>query len=463
MNRRLQASMPAFLIDLKRHRLFDPLRGEGLKALALKGSIWTLGGFGGQKFLQLASNLILTRLLFPEAFGLMSLVNVVIAGLGMFSDVGIMPAIVQDKRGEDRTYLNTAWTIQIIRGFALWFAACLLAWPAAQFYGEPALFPLLCVAGATSAITGLQTTALAVANRQIKLARLTLVQLGGQAITIAATVTLAWLYESVWALAIGSVIGAVVQTVLGHVVLPSHGHALRLEPEAMHSLFRFGRWIFLATLITFLGGNGMQLVTGKLVSVDILGKLAIAGTIGWALGDLTNRVAGTVGFPALASISRREPARMRSVINSIRVRLLSITLPGFILLSLVANPLVNTLYDARYAVVGDYLAITAIVGAIAVLPMGYQNAFLAAGNSRVHFIVMSAFMVFRLAGVVSGFYLGGAIGLLLGNGVATLAGYFVSAKFARDDGWLSPRTDAIALTFVFVGACLTYFVHVGVP
>ena len=59
-------------------------------------------------------------LLFPEAFGIMALVSVVLVGLAMFSDVGIGPAISQHKRGDDAAFLDTAWTINVVRGAALW-------------------------------------------------------------------------------------------------------------------------------------------------------------------------------------------------------------------------------------------------------------------------------------------------------------------------------------------------------
>ena len=119
--------------------------------------------------------------------------------------------------------------------------------------------------GITAAINGFQTTASAIANRNIKLARLTLVQLLGQAISICFTVVLAWYYKSVWALAIGGVVGSAVQTILGHIFLPSHGHSLRLDRKSLHSLVRFGRWIFFATLVTFIGGRGLQAIQGAFV------------------------------------------------------------------------------------------------------------------------------------------------------------------------------------------------------
>ena len=85
----------------------------------MRGSFLTVLNFGGHNILRLGSNLILTRILFPEAFGLMALVQVVLAGTEMFSDFGIRGSIVQSSRGDDPVFLNTAWTVQIGRGVLL--------------------------------------------------------------------------------------------------------------------------------------------------------------------------------------------------------------------------------------------------------------------------------------------------------------------------------------------------------
>jgi O-antigen/teichoic acid export membrane protein len=66
-------------------------RGSSLDARFMRSSVFTLGGYGMGQVLRLASNLILTRILFPEAFGMMALVSVIMQGLAMFSDVGVSP------------------------------------------------------------------------------------------------------------------------------------------------------------------------------------------------------------------------------------------------------------------------------------------------------------------------------------------------------------------------------------
>ena len=90
---------------------------SSLKKQAVRGTIWTVFGYGSSQVLRFGGNLILTRLLVPDLFGLMALVQIFIRGLSLFSDIGIRPSIIRSDRGDDPIFLNTAWTIQVIRGF----------------------------------------------------------------------------------------------------------------------------------------------------------------------------------------------------------------------------------------------------------------------------------------------------------------------------------------------------------
>jgi len=50
-------------------------------------------------------------------------------GVAMFSDVGIEQSIIHNKRGNDPAFVNTAWTVKVIRGVLMWLVLCLLAAP----------------------------------------------------------------------------------------------------------------------------------------------------------------------------------------------------------------------------------------------------------------------------------------------------------------------------------------------
>ncbi len=104
------------------HPAPDSVTGKVFRAL-----IWSLLGFGTFQVLRFGFNLVLTRLLLPEVFGLMALVDLFIIGLHMFSDVGLGLSIVRSQRGDDPHYLNGAWSLQVVRGFCLWLGAA--PWP----------------------------------------------------------------------------------------------------------------------------------------------------------------------------------------------------------------------------------------------------------------------------------------------------------------------------------------------
>ena len=82
----------------------------------IKSSVWIFGGqFLGQLF-RLVNNLIMTRLLVPDMFGVMTVANTVMLGLWLCSYMGIEHNVIQSPKGDDQGFLNSAWTFQVVRG-----------------------------------------------------------------------------------------------------------------------------------------------------------------------------------------------------------------------------------------------------------------------------------------------------------------------------------------------------------
>src|SRR5450631_1441433 len=138
-----------------------------LGSTALKGTVWSVGVYGGAMALRLLSNIVLSRLLVPQYFGLMTLLNTTIMGLTLFSDLGLTPNIIRSKRGDEPAFLNTAWTIQVMRGAILWICCVLVSWPFAKFYGEPRLGLLVPVIGLSLVISSLNATSLSTLARHM--------------------------------------------------------------------------------------------------------------------------------------------------------------------------------------------------------------------------------------------------------------------------------------------------------
>ena len=65
-----------------------------------KGMSWTVVTYGLAQFVRLVAVIILTRLLTPELFGIMAIVNSVRTGIDLISDVGFGQSLVQNKNAE---------------------------------------------------------------------------------------------------------------------------------------------------------------------------------------------------------------------------------------------------------------------------------------------------------------------------------------------------------------------------
>src|SRR3982751_2234786 len=92
---------------------------------------WTTLGYGAVQGIRLLNNVVLARLLAPQIFGLMAVVNAIRTGFELLSDVGVMQNIVSNPAGEEPDFYNTAWILQVARGLLLATFCFLLAAPAA--------------------------------------------------------------------------------------------------------------------------------------------------------------------------------------------------------------------------------------------------------------------------------------------------------------------------------------------
>lgn len=418
---------------------------------ALTGSMLTAGAYAVTQALRLVSNLILTRLLFPEAFGVMALVSVVLVGLSMFSDMGIGPAISRHPRGDEPAFLDTAFTFDVVRGLALWLLTCALAWPMAQLYDAPELMQLLPAAGLTLLIAGFNPTRIDTANRHLLLARVTLLDLLAQVIGIASMIALAFVLQSVWALVIGAIIGALAKLVVMHLWLPGRPNSFKWDREAGRDLIHFGKWIFLSTACGFLLSQGDKAIFGTYLTKAELGIY----NIGWFLASFPILLAGAVTgriliplyrehHPAISAENAAKMRRLRYAVSGGTLALLAV-------LGVIGMPLVGFLYDPRYQAAGVVVVIMAMVQMPAVIGMTYDQSALAAGDLRTYFLLMALKAAVQTVAFLIGMEMAGLWGALAAQGLALILLHPAIARLAHKHQAWDLRHD---LTFFALAAAL---------
>jgi O-antigen/teichoic acid export membrane protein len=409
----------------------------------MRSSVFTLGGYGLGQALRLLSNLLLTRLLFPEAFGMMALVAVIMQGLAMFSDVGVSPAIMQSKRGDDQKFLDTAWTIQVIRGGLLWAAACIIAIPVAALYEEPLLTWILPCAGISLLVAGFNPTRIDTANRHLLLGRITVLDLLSQLSGIVIAVGLAWYLQSVWALVISGVAASVILLSLYMVFLPGQRNRFHWERAAANELISFGKWIFLSTICGFLYMQSDKLLLGKYLPLDQFGIY----NIGFFLASFPLLMGGVMTRKVLIPVYRERPPT-ESVENFLKLQKMRFLLTAAIVLltgmvSMLGVVLIDLLYDPRYAMAGAVVVLIAAMQIPQIIVLTYEQAALAAGDSRRFFVLSAARAVLTVGFLYAGLVWGGLFGALIGQGLAGVAAYPFVVWMARRVGAWDPKHDTV--------------------
>ncbi len=420
-----------------------PLKRGSLKTRAIQGSAWTLGGYGVQQFVRLGANWILTQLLTPSTFGLMALVNMVLELLKKFSDIGVNQSVIRDKRGDDQDFLNTAWTIGILRGILIWISACIVAWPVAMVYDRKELLALIPVAALTVIISGFMSTKVATANRHLMLKRLTILEVGSRIIGAGAMIAWAAYSPTAWALVVGGIFSAVLITLGSFLALPGRGNRLYWDKAAAHELIRFGKWIVLSTAITFFLAQGDKMILGKVMDENRFGIYAIAFMLARAVPQMILKLAPRVLMPVYARLIEQGPKRLRSQTQKMRLILLGISLPVLWILVLFGRYIV-LIYPDAYHEAGWMLEILAAGNIGLVIGITAGGIALAKGDSFRFMVLQTGRALLMIAGMWIGFSLGGERGLMIGMGVSYWANYPLLVWAIRKHGTWLPKLDALA-------------------
>lgn len=429
--------------------------GKYLKSRLFHAGGWTVGAYGFTQATRLLSSLIMTRLLLPEVFGIMAIAMVVNAGLMMFSDLGLLQSIVRSKRGEDAKFLNTLWTLQILRGFAIWVTALTvgtglagaqsLGWiDGDTAYAHPILPFVIGAIGFSAVLQGFESTKIAVARRELLLARVSQLEIGCNIVAVVTTVSWALIDRSIWALVGGWLVAAALKSALTHTIFPGDGNRFQWDHSALHEAVNFGKWVFLSSILTFLTASADRLILSGFLSAQQLGIYSIAYLIANAVQQGSAKLSSYVAYPALSEIARTRPEHFCDAYYKIRLPfdLMCLLLGGF--MTAAGNGIVTMLYDSRYAGAGPLLAILSLT-LIAARFIVADQAFLALGKPKLLAIANAFRMITLYSFIPLGYFAAGLEGAVWGIVTANLMTAVVTLYFAAKNGIFSLRIEFVRL------------------
>lgn len=273
---------------------------DGLAQRAISGGFWVFSLRIVQQLFSLGRLLILARILSPSDFGLMGVALLTMATLETFSQTGFQTALIQ-KRENVESYLDSAWTFLILRGFALFVILYLIAPYAAAFFGTPEAEPIIQVIGVSVLLQAFTNIGILYFQKELEFNKQFLYQFAGTLADFIVAVSAVLVLQNVWALVFGLIAGNAVRCILSYAVHPYRPH-IALDIEKIKELFGYGRWIFFSSILIFLLTQGDDVLVGRILGATALGLYQMAYRISNMPATEITHVISQVTFPVYAKM-----------------------------------------------------------------------------------------------------------------------------------------------------------------
>lgn len=272
-----------------------------LSQQTVSGGVWAMGINVSDRLLQLAMVVLVARLIGPEQFGLMGIALLTLTALKRFTELGIDASLIQHKETDVDRYLNTAWTLQFGRGTLLALIAFLLAPPVAAALGEPEASPLIRGVSLSMLLQGLVNPGVMYLRKNLDFHRQFVYRLSGRVVYVGVAVAIALAFQSVWALVLGHIAGALTRLVVSFLVHPYRPRP-GFDSELAREMLDYGKWIFGSSILGFLTNEGDDVFVGWFLGAASLGVYQMAYRISNAPATEITHTISQVVFPTYSKL-----------------------------------------------------------------------------------------------------------------------------------------------------------------
>ncbi len=289
--------------------------GKSLSQKVVRSTFW-VGAFKvAERTLRFIRTIIVARLLSPTDFGLFGLACLAMDILERFSETGMNAALIQ-KKEKTEEYLDTAWTINLIRNIFLFSLLFFGAPFIAKFFNNLSAAPLIRVIAVIMIVRGVTNIGAVYFIKELDFRKQFVLRTVGIIVNVVVTLTLAFILRNAWALVWGYLAQSVANCIASYILHP-YRPKLQLELPKAKELLNFGKWIFGSSILVFLLTQGDDILVGKILGLTALGLYQMAYTIAnLPTTEITHTISQVV-FPGYSklqtNISKLKEAYFRTL------------------------------------------------------------------------------------------------------------------------------------------------------
>jgi len=349
-----------------------------LRQKAIAGAAWMVGMRLTINLLGIVSTIVLARLLTPADFGVVALAGSAYAFFSVLGQLGFDSALIHLKDPEPSHY-NTAWTANILIGLAIALATVAIAHPAAVFFRDPRIEPVVYCFSLLSLAKGFENIGVVNFRKSLAFRGDFNYFVVPKIVSVIVGVSAAYVMRNYWALVIGIIASQTAGLIYSHVSQPFRP---RLSFAHFGQLFRFSRWMLTSNLLNYVSINGLEILLGKMRDASVVGLFGIARQLAFLPTTEISAPINRALFPSFSTIAD-DVDRLQSVFRKVLSATATITIPSAFGLLVLADLLVPAVFGGQWAGAGPILSILAIVGAINAAQGLIGPLLLARGKPRI--------------------------------------------------------------------------------
>lgn len=232
-----------------------------------KGAVWMVLFKLVERSLGLISTLILARLLSPADFGVVAMALSFVFMAELLTAFSFDVALIQNQMASEAHY-NSAWTGNVLLGFAIMGLMLLLAAPIADFYRNPEVFWVVVALAFGPLLSGFENIGVVAFRKELRFRREFIFQLTRKLIAFAVVVPLAFTLRNYWALVVGILVSKLAGTVSSYLM---HPYRPRLSLAKISELIGFSRWLLLNNVVGFFKERSSDFLLGRALGAGPLG------------------------------------------------------------------------------------------------------------------------------------------------------------------------------------------------
>lgn len=369
------------ITDNLRRVLYSAKRDDILGKSLRGGGFLAAGSFleNGGRFIR---NIVLARLLAPEAFGIMATITASIAVIEAITQVGLRQSTIQNKKSIEEGFLNAVWWISSLRGLSLYAIAFFAAPHIAIYFNQSEATNILRIGFLVVLLNGLISPRVHLLEKALHFKKWIILMQGAAICGVIIAIAASFYLRSVWGLVLGYLSESFLRLILSFIfcpILPS----FIISREYMGHVIQFSKRMFGLPILMMIYAQLDIYIIGKLLSVKALGMYVLVRSLADMPGTFFSKIVEPIILPVFS--------KHQDNISEIKRLILLITkLSGLVLIPFscfmifFAKPVLRIVYGIDYAALAIPFAIMALSILIIMMATTIVQAYFALGQPNLH-------------------------------------------------------------------------------